>query len=312
MKLISVVAPMHNESVLVKEYCQETLLVLSTLADEYDYEIILVNDGSTDDTLNIMQKEQIANPYHIAIVSLTRNFGLEGAVQAGLDYAKGDAVIVMDADLQDPPSVIIELIKEWEKGYEVVHGVRSSRNSDSFFKKNSAEFYYKALAIFSGKVKIKQGAANFKLLSRKAVDILQSLPEKNRVFRVTVPFVGLKTSSVKYARDKRYAGNTKFNLKSMIPYALDSITSISVEPLRKIRWGIYISTFLLATTFLSLFFTSGFWEMLLAVSMVISFLSTVIFICLAIIAEYIAQIFIEVKGRPVSLVETYYPKSKKD
>lgn len=312
MKLISVVAPMYNESALVREYCREALSVLSSLANKYDYEIILVNDGSSDNTLDIMWEEQAAEPQHVAVVSLTRNFGLEGAVQAGLDYARGDAVVVMDADLQDPPAVILELIQKWEEGYDVVHGVRASRNSDSFFKKSSAGVYYKVLAEFAGKIKIKQGTANFKLLSRKALNILQKLPEKNRVFRVTVPFVGLRTSCVEYARDKRYAGKTKYNLKSMIPYALDSITSVSVEPLRKIRWGIYVSVLLFVAALVSMFFTVDLWRIFSAISILVSFLFIFLFVCLAVIAEYIAQIFIEAKGRPVSLVESFSPTSRED
>lgn len=312
MKLISVIAPMYNESALVREYCRETLAVLSGLADKYDYEIILVNDGSADNTLDIMREEQAAEPKHIAVVSLTRNFGLEGAVQAGLDYARGDAVVVMDADLQDPPAIIPELIQKWEAGYEVVHAVRTSRDSDSFFKKSSAGLYYKVLAEFAGKIKIKQGTANFKLLSRKALNILQSLPENNRVFRVTVPFVGLKTGCVEYGRDKRYAGKTKYNLKSMIPYALDSITSVSVEPLRKVRWGIYVAVLLFIASFISVFFTVDLWRVFSAASMLVSFLAIILFICLAVMAEYIAQIFIEAKGRPVSLVESYSPAGRED
>lgn len=312
MKLISVIAPMYNENALVKEYCQETLAVLATLEDRYAYEIILVNDGSADNTLELMLAEQKADPWHIAVVSLTRNFGLEGAVQAGLDYAKGDAVVVMDADLQDPPAVILELVKKWEEGLDVVHAVRASRESDSFFKRASAGFYYKVMADFAGKIKLKQGTANFKLISRKALDILQGLPEKNRVFRVTVPFVGLRTGCVEYARDKRYAGKTKYNLKSMIPYALDSITSVSVEPLRKIRLGIYISALVFICTLAGVLLSSGLWRMTAIVSAVIAFFATIIFVCLSIMAEYIAQIFIEAKGRPISLVESYSPTNRED
>lgn len=235
-KLISVVAPMYNEEGLVHVYCQEMKKMAEGLADRYDFEIILVNDGSRDHTYQIMLEEQAMNPRDITTICLTRNFGLEGAVNAGIRQAKGDAVVVMDADLQDPPHLIPEMIQKWENGADIVVGSRCRRSNDGFFKKAGAGFYYKVLDWLSGKLKLEKNAANFRLLSRKALDQVLALPEVNSVFRVVVPFVGMKTDIVEYDRDKRYAGTTKYNLKTMIPYALDSITGISVEPLRKIMF----------------------------------------------------------------------------
>ncbi len=311
MKLISVVAPMYNESGTVEEYCRVTRQALEALADRYNYEIILVNDGSADTTLTEMLSEQKRDPQHIAVISLTRNFGLEGAVQAGLQYARGDAVVVMDADLQDPPGLICEMVKQWENGADVVHGVRANRKSDTVFKRSTANLYYRVLSDLAGKIPLIQGAANYKLISRRAVELMDDLPEHNRVFRVTVPYVGLKTGVVEYERDKRYAGKTKYNLKSMIPYALDSVTSVSVEPLRKIRIPVYLSAVLLL---FSIVFAaaaqSELWRMAALLMGMVSLFHVMLFICIAVIAEYIAQIFIEVKGRPISMVEQYSPPEK--
>ena len=206
------------------------------LKDRYDFEIILVNDGSKDSTYSVMLDEQKKHPDEISTICLSRNFGLEGAVNAGLRYATGDAVIVMDADLQDPPMLIPEMINKWEKGADIVIGSRIKRSNDKLLKKLGANFYYRVLDSLSGKLKLEKSAANFRLLSRKALEHVLSLPEVNSVFRVVVPYVGMRTDIIEYDRDKRYAGKTKYNLKSMIPYALDSITGISVEPLRKIKY----------------------------------------------------------------------------
>lgn len=311
MKLISVVAPMYNESGIVNAYCHTTRQALETLAGRYEYEIVLVNDGSSDETLAEMFAEQESNPRHIAVVSLTRNYGLEGAVQAGLHYAKGDAVVVMDADLQDPPGLICEMVQAWENGAEVVHAVRTARRTDTVFKRGSANLYYKLLSGMAGKVKIIQGAANYKLLSRRAVETMETLPEKNRIFRVTASYIGLKTAIVEYERDKRHAGKTKYNLKSMIPYALDSITGVSVEPLRKTRLPVYISFMMLICSLV--FAVAAHSELCKAVGFLaslLSFFAAMLFICIAVIAEYMAQIFIETKGRPISMVECYSPPEK--
>lgn len=313
MKLISVVAPMYNESGIVERYCQKTREVLETLADKYEYEIVLVNDGSADKTLTEMLSEQEQDPQHIAIVSLTRNFGLEGAVQAGLRYAKGDAVVVMDADLQDPPELIREMVSQWEDGADIVHGVRSSRKSDSFFKRKTANLYYTILSNLSGKVKIKPGAANYKLVSRKAIELMDQLPEHNKVFRTTVPYIGLKTGTVEYERVKRYAGKTKYNLKSMIPYALDSITGVSVEPLRKTRIPVYLFCFMmLCSLIFAVVIQNELWRFAAISLFMFSLFAVMVFVCIAVMAEYIAQIFIEVKGRPISMVERYIPPKREE
>ena len=306
-KLVSIVAPMYNEEKLVHVYCEETLKVLSQLSDRYDFELVLVNDGSKDNTYSIMLSEQAGHADVITTVCLSRNFGLEGAVNAGLKKAAGDAVVVMDADLQDPPAIIPEMIAKWEQGADVVVGSRAKRSSDGLVKKSSASLYYKVLNSYSGRLKLEKDAANFRLLSRKAVDQILSLHEANQVFRVAVPFVGMKTEVVYYDRDKRYAGKTKYGLRSMIPYALDSITGISVEPLRKITIFLPITLLLFIGAIVGIFLAPPEWAVACFVIMIACLLTGFILISLAVMAEYIAQIMIEAKGRPMSIIYEYEP-----
>lgn len=307
-ELISIIAPMYDEENLVHAYCKEVLRVAQGIEEKYDFEIVLVNDGSKDKTYDLMLNEQREHPAEITTICLSRNFGLEGAVSAGIRKAKGDAIVVMDADLQDPPSLIPLMLEKWKNGVDIVVGSRIRRSNDSLFKKLGAGFYYRILDLLSGKIKLEKSAANFRLLSRKAVDVILSLPENNSVFRVVVPFVGMKTDVVEYDRDKRYAGKTKYNLRSMIPYALNSITGISVEPLRKITYlhivpfvGVLIS--IIGMIMYRKMITI--WLILLFMSVALS----ILLISISVMAEYIAQIMIEVKGRPISIIYDYKPSN---
>ena len=306
-KLISIVAPMYNEENLVHEYCRETLAMRETLIEKYDFEIILVNDGSNDRTFEYMQEEQKKHPDEITTICLSRNFGLEGAVNAGIRKAAGDAVVVMDADLQDPPVLIVEMIQKWEKGADIVIGSRVKRSNDKFIKKLGAGCYYRVLNLLSGKIKLEKSAANFRLLSRRALNQVLELPEVNGVFRVTVPFIGMKTDIIEYDRDKRYAGKTKYSFKSMLPYALDSITGISVEPLRKIMYFLPICFLWFLVSVLGMIFSISYWRAIWFLSMTISIFSGIILLAVTVMAEYIAQIMIEVKGRPASIIYAYSP-----
>ena len=308
-KLISIVAPMYNEESLAHEYCNAAKTMMLSLEDKYDFELILVNDGSRDNTYQIMLEEQQKSPDLITTICLSRNFGLEGAVNAGIRKAAGDAVVVMDADLQDPLELIPVMIDKWEAGADVVVGSRIKRSNDSFLKKLGAGFYYKVLDLLSGKLKLEKSAANYRLLSKKALNQILDLPEVNSVFRVVVPFVGMKTDIVKYDRDKRFAGKTKYNLKSMIPYALDSITGISVKPLRIIFYFLPFDFLFFVVSILGTIFTVSLWQIYWAAMSVISILFGLISISIAVISEYVAQLMTEVKGRPISIIYQYIPSS---
>lgn len=300
--LISIVAPMYNEESLIFQYCTEMIDTFEAISNKYNIELILVNDGSTDSSLIKATQIYEAHKDKITLVNLSRNFGLEGAIKAGLQVSSGDAVIVMDADLQDPPSIALKMVSEWEKGFDIVTGSRKSRPSDTFFKRFTAKLFYKTLGSLSGKLKLEPEAANFRLLNRSAVNKLLSLPESNSVFRVLVPYLGMNTTVVSYERDKRFAGETKYTLSSMVRYALDSITGISIEPLRKI---FYIFIFSAITSFISvvsIFLVDRSLIPILVLSSIISIFFSCIFLAISVMAEYIGQIYIETKARPTSLV----------
>lgn len=310
-QLISVIAPMYNEESLVKEYCEETVNSLEHICDSYDYEILLINDGSTDSTWSKMLEMYQLYEGRVSLVNLTRNFGLEGAVSAGLKMAQGDIVVAMDADLQDPPELILEMIKLYEQGADVVIANRVKRSNDNFLKRWSASLYYKILDELSGKIHLERGAANYRLLSRKAVETLLDLPEVNGVFRVTSAFIGMKTKVVEYDRNKRFAGKTKYNLRSMMRYAFDSIAGISIEPLRKIIWLLPLGGISIAGNLVGLVIGSSEWRGSFYLGLLISAFFVLICIVLGIIGEYIGQILLETKHRPISLIYEYLPFNKK-
>ena len=228
-------------------------------------------------------------------------------MNAGLKTATGDAVIVMDADLQDPPQLIIEMVKKWEDGADIVVASRESRTNDSFFKRTTANIYYGILDSLSGKLKLEKSAANYRLMSRKAVDTVLALPEVNTYFRVDVPFIGMRTDKVSYNRDERAAGTTNYNFSKLIRCALDGLTSISIEPLRKVMLMIPIMGVFMVLAIVGAIFTTGFWQIIFGVTAVISFFFTLLFVVLFVMCEYIGQIMTEVRHRPTSLIYSYKP-----
>ena len=215
---------------------------------KYDWEVLFVNDGSKDNTLNLIKAFRVADN-RIQFVNLSRNFGKENAMLAGFDYATGDCMVIMDADLQDPPEIIPEMIKMWEDGYQVVNAVRVSRKKDTAFKRNSAGIFYRYLDKISPKVKIPNNVNNFRLLDRRVVDEVNALSESNRVLRVEIPFVGFKTGAVEIVRQKRAKGESHYPLSAMINLARSSIVSTSTKPL---DIGLKFSAILGATACLSI------------------------------------------------------------
>lgn len=318
MRKISIVTPMYNESPMVHLFLQTVDGVLKNLKN-YDYEIVCVNDGSKDDTLALLKKEQETND-KLVIVDLSRNWGQESAVRAGLLTATGDAVIPMDADLQDPPELIPELIAKWEEGYEVVNAKRCSRKKDTAFKRNTAGIYYRILDKLSPKVKIPQNVNNFRLLDRVVVDTINALPEKNRVLRIEIPFVGFKVCQVEFVRQARAKGESHYPLKAMINLATSSLTSISTKPL---SWSLTI------TLVLGFLFTlSGLTELVLFILQkcnVCNFMSPmsywgwliinivllftiILSSLLTIISLYMAKVVEESQGRPNVIIREVIKK----
>ena len=231
MKKISVVIPMYYEEEVAQECYNKMTKVLENIKD-YDYEIICVNDGSKDKTLSILEK--IAeNDKRVKVISFSRNFGHQCAVTAGLKYVTGDAIVIIDADLQDPPELIPEMLKLWENGNEVIYGKRKTRDGESKFKLLTAKMFYNTLNALSD-VEIPKDTGDFRLVDRKVVDVINSLPEHNKFLRGLFSWVGFEQKAFEYERKERFAGKTKYPLKKMLKLASDGIIGFSTKPLKAI------------------------------------------------------------------------------
>lgn len=312
MKKLSLIVPMYNEEEMIPLFFEKIMEVLSKIND-YSKEIVCVNDGSKDRTL-VLLKEYKKKYKEIHIVSFSRNFGHESAVAAGFKCCEGDVAIVMDADLQDPPEVIFDLLKEYKKGFKVVNAKRVDRKSDSFLKRTTANLYYKLISKLSGKIKVPENVGNYRLMDREVIDKINALPEKNRVFRVLVPYVGYKTSTVEFVRAKRPKGETHYNYKSMFKLAGDSIVSSSVSPLKiPLKLGIFflISSVLGLLTDLILYlikinvnnFMATFNFSTLTIILVIFFALSIVLLMLGIICEYLSRMMVETQDRPMYIIE---------
>ena len=228
-KKISWIVPCFNEEKVILETLKRIRKV-STKIDKFNWELILIDDGSKDNTKKKIK--EIKNfPFKIILLSFSRNFGHQQAVQAGLDNCSGSASIIIDADLQDPPEVAKLMIEKWEKGYQVVYGQRTLRRKENFFKKFSAFIFYRLLNFFSG-VRIPLDTGDFRLIDRTVIDALKNFPEKGRFMRGLIAWIGFNQINVKYVRDPRFAGTTKYSLKKMISFAIEGLTNFSRKPLR--------------------------------------------------------------------------------
>lgn len=312
-KLLSIVAPAYNEEESIKVF-YEKLTEICSVIPNYDYEILIVNDGSKDSTEAIIY-DLIKQDNHLSYVSLSRNFGHEIAVTAGLDYAKGDVVILMDADLQDTPTIIPQMIEKYENGYDIVNAKRKSREGETFLKEFTAKVFYKVFSASSGKVKMPENVGNYRLISRRAVEAFKELRETHRFARGLFCWVGFPTTEIEFDRDPRIAGTTKYNYKTMINYAIEGLTSFTVAPL---RWATYAG--ILAILF-AVCYTIYVLYMVLTnnpnlergwASMVIImlFFGSLQLIFLGIIGEYLGRIFNETKNRPLYFIKEYTSKSQ--
>lgn len=314
-KKLSLVVPMYNESAAIDDFFERVNKVSESLSKEFetDLEIIAVNDGSKDDTLEKLTRWH-KSQNNVGIVNLSRNFGQEPAVFAGLEKAGGDAVIVLDADMQDPPEVIGEMVAKWTEGYDVVNAVRT-RKKDKAFKRNSAGLYYRVLNKLSYKVRYPANVNNFRLISRRALDTILAMPEKNKFYRGLVPFAGFKTASVVFARQERTKGESKYNLKAMMRLAADGIASTSTKPL---IFSLYAGIILCVLSVLGvapiiIFSLIKHFKpeyIVYSVIAITAFFTGVILIFMSISGFYIGKIFLEVKGRPFSIVQDFYAPEK--
>ena len=296
---ISVVVPVYNEEESIRECNNRLVDVLDNI--QSDYEIIYVNDGSKDTSLTIL-KELAENNKRVKILSFSRNFGHQAAVSAGIEHSKGDCVVLIDGDLQDPPELINDMISKWNEGFDVVYGRRSKRNGETWFKKISAKIFYRTINKLSD-IDIPKDTGDFRLMDRKVVDAFLRMPEKNRFIRGMVSWVGFNQVALEYERDKRYAGVTKYPLKKMINFAKDGIIGFSKKPLKFIaKIGLFF-TFLSILTIMLMCFLTGFkeYEWLLIINSVMFFTGIQIF-SLGIVGEYIGRIYDEAKDRPLYII----------
>ena len=304
MKKISVIVPMYFEEAVVSE-CYNRLKEVLINLKKYEYEIIFVDDGSRDQTFTILEKIALTNK-NVKIISFSRNFGHQAAVGAGLRYSTGDAVIIIDADLQDPPELIPQMIELWENGNDVIYAKRKSREGETKFKLFTAKMFYRILNDLSD-VSIPKDTGDFRLADRKVVDVINSLPEHDKFFRGLFSWVGFKQAPIEYERKERFAGETKYPLNKMIKLAKDGIFSFSTKPLRFVtKLGIIsmiISILILIYSLLSFAFD---WNNLTAgwtsIMVTITFFAGVQLISLGMIAEYIGRIYEESKNRPSYII----------
>lgn len=303
---ISIIFPIYNEEDNLQELFQSVDKTLSTSGKAY--ELIFVNDGSTDNSVHILEDLYQKNKGKVKVVHFARNFGHQLALSAGFKHCKGRAAVVMDADLQDPPETILDFIDEWEKGSEIVYGVRAERQGETFFKKATASLFYKLIRGISG-IDIPENAGDFYLLDRRIVDILNSLKERHRFLRGLIAWVGYKRTAVSYVRKPRHAGETKYPFWKMFKFSLDAITSFSFAPLKLVSFlGMVFSgvAFLaiLIIIYMKLFTdqTITGWSSLMAV---ILFIGGVQLLAIGIIGEYVARIGDDVKERPLYTIKDF-------
>ncbi|HRE42416.1 MAG TPA: glycosyltransferase family 2 protein [Terricaulis sp.] len=301
--LLSVVVPVYNEAEGIAYFHERASAALKAL-EGLDYELVYVDDGCKDGSFEIM-RAFAANDPRARIVKLSRNFGHQIAITAGLDYARGDAVVFIDADLQDPPETIARLVDKWREGYDVVYAQRAKRPGETAFKLFTASFFYRLLRSVAN-IDIPPDVGDFRLISRRVADVLRGMKEKDRFIRGLVSWVGYKQTAVLYDREERHAGETKYPLRKMIKFALDGITSFSIAPLRIATWMgnaasavafIYLLV-IIAQSFMGIT-VPGFASIMVAVL----FLGGVQLICLGILGEYLGRVFSEVKPRPIYIVE---------
>jgi dolichol-phosphate mannosyltransferase len=302
--LISIVVPCYNEEGVIAETHRRLLQVLNAQSG-IESEILYIDDGSRDQTWPILQTLPSSERVTIRALTLSRNFGHQLAVSAGIERAKGDAVVLIDADLQDPPEVLPEMIREWQSGYEVVYGVRTERDGESAFKRITAAMFYRLINRLS-EVPIPVDTGDFRLMDRKVVDALMAMPEHDRFIRGMVSWLGFRQKALPYKRDARWAGETKYPLSKMIKFALTAISSFSTSPLKIASWVGFAASGAAVLGMLYVLglrmFTSTWVEGWTALMLAVLFIGGIQLLVLGIMGEYIGRIYGEAKRRPLFLI----------
>ena len=301
LRLLSVVAPVYNEEQLLQEFYSRVCSAL----DGLNFELVLVDDGSSDSTPERLNRLASDDP-RVHVVYLSRNFGHQTALTAGLDHARGDAVVMLDADLQDPPELIPRMLDHWRGGCDVVYAVREHREGESRFKLTTARWFYR-LFDWLTQVQLQHNSGDFRLLDRRALDALLSMRERSRFLRGMTVWVGYRQAAVPYKRDPRYAGETKYTLSKMLAFSLDAISSFSHRPLQLATLlGFLISTlaFIAIPVVVVLRILGSYLPGFSSITIAVLLLGGIQLIALGIIGEYVGRIYDEVKGRPLYLVRS--------
>jgi glycosyltransferase involved in cell wall biosynthesis len=302
---LSIVVPMFNESVVLERFFSRLVPVLEGVTERY--EILCIDDGSTDDTFQRLETYRAGNP-RIRIIALSRNFGKENALSAGLDFATGLAVIPMDADLQDPPEVVPEMMAKWHDGFDVVLARRSSREGESWAKRTTAHAFYRLIGTLS-QVDIPENVGDFRLMDRRVVEALANLPERSRFMKGVFAWLGFRQTVIEYAREPRIAGTVKQNWPRLFALAIDGIVSFSAAPLKIWSYigfvaaafaGLY-GLYVIMRTLIFGAVVPGYASLLVAVL----FMNGLVLIGLGVLGEYMARIFTEVKSRPVYVISAH-------
>lgn len=309
-ELLSIIVPAYNEAEVLPAFHARLYGALSSL--DIAAEIVYINDGSKDDTSLILHELAAKNP-QVALIELSRNFGKEMAMTAGLDHARGDAVVIIDADLQDPPELIAELVRQWRQGYDVVNARRTARHGEGPLKKFTAYAFYGVMQRMSIRVRIERDVGDFRLLSRRAVEALKLLRERHRFMKGLFSWIGYPQISIPYERDARYAGNSKWGYWKLWNFALEGITSFSTGPLIIATYiGILTALAAFIYALIIIYKTLVFGDPVHgypSLMVVILFLGGVQLVSVGIIGEYLGRMFDETKGRPLYLVQNYRPAS---
>jgi polyisoprenyl-phosphate glycosyltransferase len=309
--LLSVVVPAYNEREVLPEFHRRVTAVLAAM--NVGREIVYVNDGSRDKTLAVLHELRRGDP-HVVIVDLSRNFGKEIALTAGIDHARGDVVVVIDADLQDPPELIPEMVKGWREGYDMVYARRVARDGESVLKKVTAKLFYRILHRIGG-IEVPEDTGDFRLLSRRAVDSLKRLREQHRLMKGLFAWIGYPQKAIPYRRDARFAGTTKWSYWRLWKLALEGITSFTTAPLKLAMYCGFF-TALVAFTYATVivYKTLVFGNPVVgypSLIVIILFLGGVQLMAIGIIGEYLGRMFDETKNRPLYIVKEYISSDEK-
>ncbi len=309
MSLVSIIIPCYNEEPVIQE--TKTRLDAFTMKhSDYDFELIFVDDGSRDGTCHLLSV-MAQTDHRVKIIRLARNFGHQVAITAGIDMANGEGVVVIDTDLQDPPELIAAMISKWREGFDVVYAQRVERRGESRFKIATANLFYKLINYLSD-IPIPQNVGDFRFMSRRAVDALKAMPERDRFVRGMVSWIGFKQTSIQFVREKRFAGETKYPLRKMLRFAADGVLSFSIKPLQFsvifAGCGSFAAILIMIYAIVLRLFSNTWVPGWAAIIVAILFLGSVQLICIGVLGEYIGRIYMESKRRPLYIISDYIGK----